>query len=482
MNFALLGNDSTFIPLVQAIATHGEHKLTIAVNADALMGEISQCSPSTRFSDKWDDFVSNKNTDAVIVAGHDEGTLTIAKQAAAAGRMLLLYPRMHREIAVYYELALIHDDTGVLLFPWFQDRFDSRVRKAKELLSSGSIGEVVRFQFDEELSGDEGLYLNGGQIDDALMQDVDLIRYLGGEYNQVTSVRSGETEDGISLQNVSLAGGEVAEATIQVKVATSTPKRALTIVGQQGTIELNLSGDESAVTVTEGEDVSRPTIPTNDPLPDVLDRFQQAAQGNIVAPNWADAIRAYEIVEATARSLRRRRTIDLHFESTSERSLFKTQMTAVGCGLLLLTLLMMLGLLGLGTFLDPSDSVESKAAAAGFIVRTEEFVDEQSRDSIQFTEKVDQIAIRMQKVNASVLIEQSSSDETDRSRREKLIQQLGDRGVQDAEQRVLVAEIRGDAARTIMRIARVAWMLPLIVFLLLQILIVITKPATPANQ
>ena len=36
----------------------------------------------------------------------------------------------------------------------------------------------------------------------------------------------------------------------------------------------------------------------------------------------------------TARSIRRRRTIDLHFESTSERTQFKTQMTALGCGVL----------------------------------------------------------------------------------------------------------------------------------------------------
>jgi cytochrome bd-type quinol oxidase subunit 1 len=36
--------------------------------------------------------------------------------------------------------------------------------------------------------------------------------------------------------------------------------------------------------------------------------------------------------------VRRRRTIDVYFETPSERGIFKTQMTAVGCSLLMLTL------------------------------------------------------------------------------------------------------------------------------------------------
>jgi hypothetical protein len=35
--------------------------------------------------------------------------------------------------------------------------------------------------------------------------------------------------------------------------------------------------------------------------------------------------------------VRRRRTIDVYFETPSERGIFKTQMTAVGCCLLVLT-------------------------------------------------------------------------------------------------------------------------------------------------
>src|SRR5205807_4010244 len=52
---------------------------------------------------------------------------------------------------------------------------------------------------------------------------------------------------------------------------------------------------------------------------------------------WGELARDVELVEAVERSVRRRRTIDIYFEAPSERGIFKTQMTAVGCSLLVLT-------------------------------------------------------------------------------------------------------------------------------------------------
>ena len=41
-----------------------------------------------------------------------------------------------------------------------------------------------------------------------------------------------------------------------------------------------------------------------------------------------------ELMEGLDKSFRRRRTVDIHFDGVSERSAFKTQMTAIGCGVL----------------------------------------------------------------------------------------------------------------------------------------------------
>ncbi|HVW00314.1 MAG TPA: hypothetical protein VHB77_08240, partial [Planctomycetaceae bacterium] len=61
-----------------------------------------------------------------------------------------------------------------------------------------------------------------------------------------------------------------------------------------------------------------------------------------------DGLRAFELLASAHHSLERRRAIDLHFDPPSERSSFKTQMTALGCSLLMLTLLGMIAMLLIG--------------------------------------------------------------------------------------------------------------------------------------
>jgi hypothetical protein len=61
---------------------------------------------------------------------------------------------------------------------------------------------------------------------------------------------------------------------------------------------------------------------------------------------WSELARAVDLVDAVELSVRRRRTIDVYFETPSERGIFKTQMTAVGCSLLVLTLIAVVIYLG----------------------------------------------------------------------------------------------------------------------------------------
>ena len=79
----------------------------------------------------------------------------------------------------------------------------------------------------------------------------------------------------------------------------------------------------------------------------LLDEFADSSRANSAQRGsppveWSELVKAFETVDATHRSVKRRRTIELHFEPMSERAIFKTQMTAIGCGVLMGTLLLML--------------------------------------------------------------------------------------------------------------------------------------------
>jgi len=59
------------------------------------------------------------------------------------------------------------------------------------------------------------------------------------------------------------------------------------------------------------------------------------------SPNLNDGTRAMELSEAVVRSLRRGRTIDLHYEAISEDASFKSIMTSTGCMILMAVLLIL---------------------------------------------------------------------------------------------------------------------------------------------
>jgi myo-inositol 2-dehydrogenase/D-chiro-inositol 1-dehydrogenase len=59
------------------------------------------------------------------------------------------------------------------------------------------------------------------------------------------------------------------------------------------------------------------------------------------SPSLHDGTRSMELAEAVVRSLRRGRTVDLHYERISEAASFKSIMTSTGCMILLATLVIL---------------------------------------------------------------------------------------------------------------------------------------------
>ena len=75
----------------------------------------------------------------------------------------------------------------------------------------------------------------------------------------------------------------------------------------------------------------------------MLDRFQAAIliKPDEIEPHLEDGTRSLEITEAVVKSLKKGRTIDLHYEPISELNTFKSIMTSSGCLVLFLTLLIL---------------------------------------------------------------------------------------------------------------------------------------------
>jgi hypothetical protein len=183
----------------------------------------------------------------------------------------------------------------------------------------------------------------------AMLIDSDLLRALFGPYDQVTASRSGDPSTGFSLATVTLAGSNTPQAVWTATGSATAMGWKLTVFGEAGTaiLEGNFPDPRTLrLSVQSPDQPAAVTETTADSGVWLLDQFTANRTGDsTTGPSpvppvrlWDELACAVELVEAVERSLRRRRTIDVHFETPSERGIFKTHMTAVGCSLLMLTL------------------------------------------------------------------------------------------------------------------------------------------------
>jgi hypothetical protein len=299
----------------------------------------------------------------VIVAGDNEAVLDAARKLAAAGRSLMIFPMASQGLAFVYELTLIRDDTLVALCPAFLPRCEPAVAALKQLIDAGELGKLMHLQFERvqpsaNNSGSPQL-VSQSEIDEVLLQDVDLLRSLGGNFTRVTAVYSGKVSDRVSMAQVTLAGEGMAEASWSLKTTQPGPLWKLVAVGERRTVVLTREDPLTPIQL-DADDIDVPQLlqqSSRDPIDRILDNCAAMQAGEPATPDWTDLTQAFELVDAARRSVVRRRTIDVYFETASERSVFKTQMTAAGCGLLVLTFFAVLVVLVIGTLFKPNDTV-----------------------------------------------------------------------------------------------------------------------------
>ncbi len=364
MKFSILGDDPDVMPLVRAVVKSTDHTLTTAAFTGDIGSQLLEAAPSIRLVESWEDLLGDAETEAVIVCGSNPGVLEGAKQIAAGRIPLMLVPHADQGAEFAYELLLVHDDTGVLLVPAFPLGVKPEFQRLHRAIADGQLGRVLFLKMDRGITTSTQVITNAA-TDIELLHDADLLRRMGQASNdgrddsaedsrvdvdQVTALVSGNTEQGFSTATVTLAGARVPEATWIVNATDpstsgySTRTRwNLEIKGEKRTAKLSGSDREhefSLEFVPPLADSAEAAAASDRGTIDFINEFALAASGDRDAnvPKWNDLIRVFEILDARHRSIRRRRTIDLYYETTSERSQFKTHMTAIGCGVMTLTL------------------------------------------------------------------------------------------------------------------------------------------------
>ncbi|QEH33563.1 hypothetical protein OJF2_20650 [Aquisphaera giovannonii] len=282
-----------------------------------------------------------------IIGGPVESRGEVLRRAAAEGLAIICLHPPGDDSESYYQVALSRAETGAVIVPDLPLRRHPGVERLRRMLSAGELGEFRGLRLEVNTPPGERLATR------VFPTMIDVIRSLLGTIDSL--IASGDPPGSDPDQ----------ELVVQLRDATHRRAEVRLVAGPPGPTRLTLSGSLRSVTLELGAGLCGPSSLIHrdacpgmdsaehlgpwDPkeaigtaLREAMNEGPGVERGSTgLGPSLLDGTRAMELSEAVVRSLRKGRTIDLHYEEISEEAVFKSIMTSTGC-MLLLSLLLVL--------------------------------------------------------------------------------------------------------------------------------------------
>ena len=156
--------------------------------------QLAAITPGAAPSADWRATVRRQDVDAVFVATTHDQLASIAAEAAAAGKHVLIEKPGARTATELEAVAFAAARTGALVRIGFNHRYHRAFRKAREIFESGALGEMMflrgryghggRPGYDREWRANPTLS-GGGELIDQGAHLIDLSRWFLGEFTSV---------------------------------------------------------------------------------------------------------------------------------------------------------------------------------------------------------------------------------------------------------------------------------------------------------
>lgn len=332
MNFLILGDGPEELAWAQAIQDHPEHAVTMACPG-------LKALPAIRSTEDLDAALAAARVDAAVIGGWPDLRSEGLRRAAAEGLAILALHPPGPNADPYYQVALSRQETGAVVVPDLPLRLHPGFADLEKAIGDGRLGTFRGVRYEATLAPDSP---DADLLGRALPRTIDALRALLGDIEAINAhgqPPGDRPRDGLTVH---VRGPLDRNGEIRLNVGrplTQAPARWV-VNGAEGSLalehDLDLLGP-SRLVERSASGVERVTeIPPWDPKAAVLRVLTDSVASHSRPPDLLDGTRALEVAEAVGRSLRKGRTVDLHYEEISELGSFKAFMTSLGCGLLLL--------------------------------------------------------------------------------------------------------------------------------------------------
>jgi predicted dehydrogenase len=380
MRWALLGDHPDGLEAARALAASGRHDIVLysgpAAGADYLARDGLK---PQRLAD-IEEALADPQVEAVIVAGSLSSRAAQLRRALQSEHHVLCVHPVDPSADVAYEAAMLQSDVRRVLLPLLPDALHpgiqrlaemARVQRGAAVPSPDEMLTPLPPDFPRllewERSATEHLLLDDGRDGPSPnLPGWDVLRLLGGEIAEVMAL--GRPDELIPGEPLLITGRFLAGTLLQATWLPHQPHAfwRVTLVSGQGRAELTFPDGwpgPASLRYRDAEGMPREeNWPALNPWPALVETFEAAVtawreQRQAPLPGtvenvcltqtggrlgWLDAIRALELDDATRRSLQRRRASSLDFPEATEEAGFKGTMTLVGCGLLWVSLLLLI--------------------------------------------------------------------------------------------------------------------------------------------
>jgi hypothetical protein len=306
----------------------------------------------------WEALLDPETADAVIVgaaAGDPDVRVRQIQELVKFGRPALAVHPVVPSVISYFEIDMARGESG------------SVVQHFNPLVEAPAVAELANWVANghPELGHVEQVAATRYTVDRArqrvewhFARDVDLLARLAGRLDRLGAhAAMGDPDAAYASLSVQLLGPRQVPVRWAIEPPTGARALLVTLICSGGRVTLEYGADDRPTALLEqGPNGERRTpLSAADPAAAAIGRFfaAVAAGDGAAASTWPAALDAMELTDSIEISLRRGRMIDIHHRELTEQLAFKGVMSAVGCGVLVVIVPLMLvigwvaGLLGI---------------------------------------------------------------------------------------------------------------------------------------
>lgn len=314
LKFALIGTGGIAQTYAQAFQTSGRCELVAVADvrkeaADALAEPFAAKS----FSD-YKTLAENCLIDAVIVSTPPNSHPEIAMYFMQKGVHVLCEKPLCLSVAEAKQMIETAETTGVTFTMATKFRYCEDVVKAKSILASGILGEVVQFEnaftakvdMSKRWNSDRKI-AGGGVLIDNGTHSVDIIRYFLGPIEEILALETSGTQNLSVDENVKLLAKTVTGVAASVDLTWGINKELpnfISVYGTNGTLHIGWRESKYKLNSSPDWTVFGAGYDKVQAFRSKIENFAGAIAGKeelLTKP--ADALASVEVIEAAYRSL-----------------------------------------------------------------------------------------------------------------------------------------------------------------------------------